>query len=643
MGNTSSIWTETPTKEKYLIQLFDKYDNNKNGFIDRDEFRELMLELVTSLTKEDIEEDLRVEMILDISNFQNYDENNDGQISKEEFVQHLIFVGNKKSTSYQYTSIDSPIVRKEEVYDSIPKIIKKKIIKKDEKEEAIEECLKILLKNLRYFMKTKEYKNMLMEIYYERKEKEEEEENEQIKSSLNKVKEKYEEIKTKEKLKRESKEETKRLETEIQEEKGKFESEMNDIIKGNQERYSINHCLIKNGEMRRNRWITEFEKNLSKYEVKDIVNNDNLIHEKYKEKIQKLILNNIILNQSDEFELGYDEMIKKRLMNHELNYYNYSLNKEKYKRIINLKMEVKELIKNVDDFDIFEKVNSKLGNRKLEGILFMGIEDNFTKFYHEIKLNDEKFEIEFFDILNNNFYNLNSNKLKSNESVTNKVKCFKEKYFFKYFDIIEHLYEKFELKSFEDLFENNIKTKMNNIMKNEDILKEEEDILLYLRKFENEYKSLFLFYFKFKYIFKLCQFTNSLLDTYISIASLLVSIYSFDTFTKNSSFSVIKKEHKFLEIDLFTDKIIPISSLDLNINFNFKQREMNVIDPVEVGFISSFNSLLKNIELLNIHSNDLFIFEFQTFQFDNSNLKDFMISVNSFIQIFQELSIIIPN
>jgi hypothetical protein len=70
---------------------------------------------------------------------------------------------------------------------------------------------------------------------------------------------------------------------------------------------------------------------------------------------------------------------------------------------------------------------------------------------------------------------------------------------------------------------------------------------------------------------------------------------------------------------------------------------MNVIDPVEVGFISSFNSLLKNIELLNIHSNDLFIFEFQTFQFDNSNLKDFMISVNSFIQIFQELSIIIPN
>lgn len=61
-------------------QIFDKYDENGNGFIEYDELAQLFIDIgLKDLVEEDFEDFLQEQ-------FEKYDENGDGVISYEEFI-----------------------------------------------------------------------------------------------------------------------------------------------------------------------------------------------------------------------------------------------------------------------------------------------------------------------------------------------------------------------------------------------------------------------------------------------------------------------------------------------------------------------------------------------------------------------------
>eukprot|EP01080_Neovahlkampfia_damariscottae_P004118 gene4118-7404_t len=97
-----------PSDQSNIKKLFKKYDKNKNGVIDRDEFETFLKEVTdlvqdqfdknpdiinidpTTISKEKLEAIMkRKEIAESLSTFESYDTNKDNQISFEEFVAHI--------------------------------------------------------------------------------------------------------------------------------------------------------------------------------------------------------------------------------------------------------------------------------------------------------------------------------------------------------------------------------------------------------------------------------------------------------------------------------------------------------------------------------------------------------------------------
>ena len=80
----------------HIKELFDKYDINHNGVLDREEFYKGFSELVKSLAEG--QSDDEIEKISDEA-IERFDLNKNGQIELNEFNQLMIFLINEKGLS----------------------------------------------------------------------------------------------------------------------------------------------------------------------------------------------------------------------------------------------------------------------------------------------------------------------------------------------------------------------------------------------------------------------------------------------------------------------------------------------------------------------------------------------------------------
>ena len=87
--------------EKIIKEIFDKYDKNKNGILEREEFCKGFIELVKSLGEG--LDDKETQNIADEA-IVKFDLNRNGTIEINEFVQVMLFLINEKGLSLEDVS-----------------------------------------------------------------------------------------------------------------------------------------------------------------------------------------------------------------------------------------------------------------------------------------------------------------------------------------------------------------------------------------------------------------------------------------------------------------------------------------------------------------------------------------------------------
>jgi hypothetical protein len=498
----------------------------------------------------------------------------------------------------------------------------------------------------------------------------------------------------------------------------------------------VNQCIIKNNEFKKNRWKVEYEKNMKKYENFDnyelfqddqklkieynklfdnfyekLINFDSIDfdfdefnfifennynnfnklepdNEMNKKNINENKIKEITKEENEEIKKLFFKEIKKSLLNHEYNYYNYIFTFEKYKKMKILKNLVYHFIhKNkINDFDIFEKVNTKLGsNRNLEGCFFHNVESNFSKFFNsdvfldienhfkKIILKNNK-NIELVNEINNNNIELkeineNNNNIELKEINNIERIEFSENEMNEKLKIFENLYTKifknnekfsenfFNFSNFIKLEElsnynphsddsNNFEEIISNKLTGTKNYKNNFDIQDYLKN-----EILLTKYMKFKIISKYMNFTNSLLDLYATLASSVCSILlinqSYKSYLFNDCISTLDKNSpnkKFDEINLKNSCFIDIVPLHNFITKNFVDNSYNINhnDPFEVSFVASINVLFEKIKKCKSISFGLLLFlNYFNFHLDFSvvsNFHSFLINLSFiFLEIIKYL------
>ena len=81
---------------KIILELFDKFDKNHNGVLDKEEFFKGFSDLIKTLA--DGQDEKEINKISEEA-IEKFDLNNNGQIEFEEFVQLMIFLINEKGLS----------------------------------------------------------------------------------------------------------------------------------------------------------------------------------------------------------------------------------------------------------------------------------------------------------------------------------------------------------------------------------------------------------------------------------------------------------------------------------------------------------------------------------------------------------------
>ena len=82
--------------QKTIKEIFDKYDENHNGILDKNEFFKGFSDLLKSLAEGQDEKE--IEKIAEEA-IEKFDLNQNGQIELEEFIQLMIFLINEKGLS----------------------------------------------------------------------------------------------------------------------------------------------------------------------------------------------------------------------------------------------------------------------------------------------------------------------------------------------------------------------------------------------------------------------------------------------------------------------------------------------------------------------------------------------------------------
>ena len=82
--------------KKTIKEIFDKYDENHNGILDKNEFFKGFSDLLKSLAEGQDEKE--IEKIAEEA-IEKFDLNQNGQIEFEEFIQLMIFLINEKGLS----------------------------------------------------------------------------------------------------------------------------------------------------------------------------------------------------------------------------------------------------------------------------------------------------------------------------------------------------------------------------------------------------------------------------------------------------------------------------------------------------------------------------------------------------------------
>ncbi len=82
--------------QKTIKEIFDKYDENHNGILDKNEFFKGFSDLLKSLAEGQDEKE--IEKIAEEA-IEKFDLNQNGQIEFEEFIQLMIFLINEKGLS----------------------------------------------------------------------------------------------------------------------------------------------------------------------------------------------------------------------------------------------------------------------------------------------------------------------------------------------------------------------------------------------------------------------------------------------------------------------------------------------------------------------------------------------------------------
>ena len=79
----------TYVDQSKVKDLFQKYDKNRNGVLDKDEFIKVLIDILTELG-----EDLPLKKHLEVAEegFERFDLNKDGKIEFNEFLNFIIFV-----------------------------------------------------------------------------------------------------------------------------------------------------------------------------------------------------------------------------------------------------------------------------------------------------------------------------------------------------------------------------------------------------------------------------------------------------------------------------------------------------------------------------------------------------------------------
>ena len=79
----------TYVDQSKVKDLFQKYDKNRNGVLDKDEFIKVLIDILTELG-----EDLPIKKHLEVAEegFDRFDLNKDGKIEFNEFLNFIIFV-----------------------------------------------------------------------------------------------------------------------------------------------------------------------------------------------------------------------------------------------------------------------------------------------------------------------------------------------------------------------------------------------------------------------------------------------------------------------------------------------------------------------------------------------------------------------
>ena len=82
--------------QKTIKEIFDKYDENHNGILDKNEFFKGFSDLLKSLAEG--QDQKEIEKIAEEA-IEKFDLNQNGQIEFEEFIQLMIFLINEKGLS----------------------------------------------------------------------------------------------------------------------------------------------------------------------------------------------------------------------------------------------------------------------------------------------------------------------------------------------------------------------------------------------------------------------------------------------------------------------------------------------------------------------------------------------------------------
>ena len=81
---------------KTIKEIFDKFDENHNGVLDKEEFFKGFSDLIKTLAEGQDEKEIRK---ISEEAIEKFDLNNNGQIEFEEFIQLMIFLINEKGLS----------------------------------------------------------------------------------------------------------------------------------------------------------------------------------------------------------------------------------------------------------------------------------------------------------------------------------------------------------------------------------------------------------------------------------------------------------------------------------------------------------------------------------------------------------------